>query len=78
MDDFNENVCRKLECIYPDGSYSIVEWINQYQRQGWFTVINNVSKQHLNSIITQTKYLNQNEQIKCSICDLSGFDKIWV
>ena len=52
LDDFNNFNWSKLESVYSNGSFSLVEWINQYDRRGWHEIITNISKNDLKYIIS--------------------------
>lgn len=78
LDDFNNFNCSKLESVYPNGSYSLVEWINQYDRRGWHEIITNITKTDLKYIISYINIMNQEEKMYCNIWSAPISDRVWI
>jgi len=77
LDHFDDQVCLKLETVYPNGHYSLMEWIHQYERKAWLDVLNNIGKKELQWVISYTKMLNSGNLMKCTIWNEDVIDKIW-
>ena len=78
LDDFNNFNWSKLESVYSNGSFSLVEWINQYDRRGWHEIITNISKNDLKYIISYINIMNQEDKMECNICASPINDKVWI
>lgn len=78
VDHFDNLIWTKLEAVYPNGYYSLVEWVNQYDRKNWHDMLSNLSKPELSSIISHLNTLNSNSEFVCSICECKVDSKIWV
>ena len=78
LDDFIDENCSKLESVYPWGSYSLVEWITQYDRRGWHEVISNISKKELRQIISYMNLMNKGAKMEWTICSAPVNEKIWI
>ena len=78
LEDFNEFMCVKLESVYPNGKYSLVEWVLQYNRKDWHEVLSNFNKNDLMNIISHIQNLNSEKLYSWNIWEIPIQNKIWV
>jgi len=68
LDDYNDVIKQKFNTINKEGSFELVEWIDQYNRKGWYPIAKQLNKDDIDSIIRHTvKINNKSPNLKCSI-----------
>ena len=79
LDDYNEILKQKFKIVDKFGTFELVEWIDQYNRKGWFPIAKQLNKEDIDNIITHTVRINNKiSPLKCSICLQTVKDQIWV
>jgi len=79
LDDYDDIIKGKLKIINPKGHFELVEWIDQYERKGWYLIANQLQEIDIDSIIKHTVKINsKTKKIKCNVWGKTVNDKIWV
>lgn len=79
LDDYSEILKQKLKIVDKFGYFELVEWIDQYQRKGWYPIAKQLNKGDIDNIITHTvKLNNKTPPFKCSVCQQPVKDQIWI
>lgn len=79
LDDYNDTIKKKFKAINPNGQFELIEWIDQYERKGWYPIANQLNTEDIDSIIKHTvKINNKSNHLKCSVCNQIVKNQIWV
>jgi hypothetical protein len=68
-----------LNSISPLGHYELVEWIDQYNRKGWYPIATQLNKSDIDNIIRHTVKINSKSKIlKCHVCGHPVQNQAWI
>lgn len=58
LDDYNDIIKNKFQILNKSGQFQLVEWIDQYERKGWYPIANQLNKEDIDNIIKHTVKIN--------------------
>lgn len=79
LDDFNDVIKQKLSVLDNNGVFELVEWIDQYERKGWYPIASSLNKNDIDNIIKHTVKINYlGNFLKCTVCQGPVRNQAWV
>ena len=79
LDDFNDIIKEKLSILDNKGVFELVEWIDQYERKGWYPIASSLNKSDIDNIIKHTVKINYlGNFLKCTVCKGPVKNQAWV